>query len=176
MIKRINFQTIQDNGKACLNGRWIWDLASGHGQLFPTCKACSDGRWWVPGREGWSGSKEGSTHSGGKDPDHGHQSHRNLVMISIAVILTCTRGQEGSWTWSSRFAARAPLRNVGPRLIVMLANLIKKDDQCNVSNLNKVIKVIKLIKVSMVSKMTKMIKMCLINDYRIGWSIRPEMV
>ena len=36
---------------------------------------------------------------------------------------TCTMGQEGSWTWSSRFAARAPLRKVGPRLIVMLANL-----------------------------------------------------
>ena len=174
MINRNNFQTSQDNGKACSNGRWIWHLASGHGQLFPTCKACSDGRWWVPGREGWSGSKEGSTHSGGKDPDHGHQSHRNLVMISIAVILTCTRGQEGSWTWSSRFAARAPLRNVGPRLIVMLANLMKKgwsmqceqSDQGNQDEHGE----------QDVYVYVKIIKMCMINDYRIGWSIRPEMV
>ena len=39
------------------------------------------------------------------------------------IFETWTIGQEGSWTWSSRFAARAPLKKVGPRLIVMLANL-----------------------------------------------------
>ena len=36
---------------------------------------------------------------------------------------TWTRGHEGWWMWASALAARAPLRNVGPRLIVMLENL-----------------------------------------------------
>ena len=37
--------------------------------------------------------------------------------------ITWTRGHDGSWMWASAFAARAPLRKVGPRLTVMLENL-----------------------------------------------------
>ena len=41
----------------------------------------------------------------------------------ILLIITWTRGQEGSWMCASAFAARAPLRKVGPRFTVMLENL-----------------------------------------------------
>ena len=46
-----------------------------------------------------------------------------MVITIINGQVTWTMGQDGSWTWSSRLAARAPLRNVGPKLMVMLANL-----------------------------------------------------
>ncbi len=39
---------------------------------------------------------------------------------------TCIRGQEGLLRCISEFAARAPLRKVGPKLIVMLENLKEK--------------------------------------------------
>ena len=38
-------------------------------------------------------------------------------------LLTCTRGHDGSSMTVSAFAAKAPLRNVGPRFTVTLANL-----------------------------------------------------
>ena len=127
-----------------------------------TCKACWGGRWWGRGRGGWSGSTEGSAHSGGTGPDdddhhhvhHCHNSHyHDPYLYKTAhghdhqgshdhqiIILTCTMGQEGSWTWSSRFAAKAPLRKVGPRLIVMLANL-----RIKTVNMIKMIKMISVI-------------------------------
>ena len=67
---------------------------------------------------------------------------RIIIMIVIIIILTCTMGQEGSWTWSSRFAAKAPLRKVGPRLIVMLANLWIK--MVNMNKMNKMINISKM--------------------------------
>ena len=44
-------------------------------------------------------------------------------VISSELKITWTRGHDGSWIWASAFAARAPLRKVGPRLTVMLENL-----------------------------------------------------
>ena len=55
--------------------------------------------------------------------------HKRLLRMWVTMqtssnpCLTCTRGQEGSVTWSSALAAIPPLRKVGPRLMVMLANL-----------------------------------------------------
>ena len=40
--------------------------------------------------------------------------------------LTCTSGHEGSSMWRSALAASAPLRKVGPRLMVMEENQIMK--------------------------------------------------
>ena len=46
-------------------------------------------------------------------------------MFTIRVN-TCTKGQDGSSMAAPAFAARAPLRKVGPRLTVTLANLTHK--------------------------------------------------
>ena len=46
-----------------------------------------------------------------------------FIYIERRKKLAWTRGQEGSSITAPAFAARAPLRNVGPRLTVTLANL-----------------------------------------------------
>ena len=46
-----------------------------------------------------------------------------ILIHHYTLTLTWTRGQDGSSITAPAFAARAPLRKVGPRLTVTLANL-----------------------------------------------------
>ena len=86
--------------------------------LWSLCTTSSSGRsstWW---RAGWSGSILHSRHNAGMGPEVFHQLKDHSIKY-----LTWTRGQEGSSITAPAFAARAPLRKVGPRLTVTLANL-----------------------------------------------------
>jgi len=56
------------------------------------------------------------------------QSYAEKHEITHFWPWSCTwiSGQEGLFRWISEFAARAPLKKVGPRFIVMLENLEKQ--------------------------------------------------
>ena len=76
----------------------------------------------------------------GNHYDHGDH-HNQWSMV------TWTMGQDGSWTWSSRFAARAPLRKVGPKLIVILANL----------QIVNAVRMIRIVKIAIIKKVRMII-------------------
>ena len=65
---------------------------------------------------------------GGQKSDEGIKKLTSPAsgVIEAKVGLTWMSGQDGLLRWISELAARAPLRNVGPRLIVMLENLQRK--------------------------------------------------
>ena len=52
--------------------------------------------------------------------------YSRTCLTTKSSILTWISGHEGLFRWISELAAKAPLRNVGPRLIVMLENLKKR--------------------------------------------------
>jgi hypothetical protein len=49
------------------------------------------------------------------------------MFVTLGRIVTWMSGQEGLLRWISELAANAPLRKVGPRLIVMLENLQERN-------------------------------------------------
>ena len=85
------------------------------------CTACADGRLSTWCSSCWWRSRWHWAHSVCRGPTISW-----ITRESMADLLTWTKGQDGSSRTASELAARAPLRKVGPRFTVILANLHKR--------------------------------------------------